>query len=81
MKDETKHIIAKEVYSFFWHLILGGIPFLLFIVIEALLWYLFRIGIPYKIEEPIGNSLLILWGFVLVAPYIHRIYKWVIKWK
>ena len=74
MKDETKHIVAKETYFFFKYFLIGLIPFtIIFIIIVCGVFQYY-----HDIE------LLFLYGspfITILIAYISRIYQWVMKWK
>lgn len=83
MKDETKHIIAKEIYRFFK-------TFLICLVIGLVFGISAYIYLKYFDPDPQPGEIAAIVGFTfggdsLLAVYAYRLikagYKWVMKWK
>ena len=80
MTDETKHIVAKEVFFFSkWIVIDIVIAIIIMIIIRVMNnGYYWRYNFLEEVFLPIFFSSSF---FTILPAYIYRVYKWVMKWK
>ena len=89
MKDETKHIIAKELFKVIQCFKVGFCIAIIPFVIAIFMYYYWikesTIEIGYKDYRIDSESLFVLSGYLLILPLVvyafYRIYKWILKWK
>ena len=74
MKDETKHLIAKELFFIGKWFLIPFVPLTLFAVIALTI-----MGESGILGE-IGSAALVGLGFVGIG-YLYRLIKWIWKWK
>lgn len=89
MKNETKHIIAKELFKIIQCFKVGFFLAIIPFVIAICMYYYWigeiRFGITVKFPDIDSENLFYLSGILFVLPlifyYLYRLYKWILKWK
>lgn len=81
MKNETKKIIAQELYCFFKWLLIGVIGWFGILLIITLIAELGNDSDLQNLEKGIANCWYLLIPLPLTIFYVRRSKKWIYKWK